>query len=93
VSDAIWVALIASVIGPVVVARLARHGTKREISRELEQRVGTPNGKGNVVEMLERLLTGQTGQDNRLARIEARQIDHEARIRAIEARNPEGDNR
>jgi hypothetical protein len=35
-------------------------------------RIGEPNGEGNVVQMLERILHGQTGQDVRLARLEHR---------------------
>ena len=81
-SDPVMVALIASLIGPGALTVLNRWGTKRE----LERRVGTPNGKGNLVEMCESILAGQAGQDNRLARIESRQMDHESRIRAIEAR-------
>lgn len=55
-------------------------------SARLEDKLGEPNGKGNVVQMLERLLSGQTGQDNRLARIESRQHDHETRLSVVEAR-------
>ncbi len=46
--------------------------------------IGTPNGQGNVVQMLERILAGQTGQDNRLARLEAHQHDHETRLAVVE---------
>ena len=35
--------------------------------RDLRERIGTPNGHGNVVQMMERLLSGQTAQDTRLA--------------------------
>lgn len=80
---AVWVALVGAVVTPVVTSVVARRGTKRE----LEQRVGTPNGHGNVVEMFERLVTGQAGQDNRLAKLERGQLDHEGRIRSIEARH------
>lgn len=38
----------------------------------MAERIGTPNGEGNVVQMLERILRGQTGQDSRLARLEER---------------------
>ncbi len=48
--------------------------------------IGTPNGQGNVVQMLERILAGQTGQDNRLANLEAHQHDHEIRLAGIEGR-------
>lgn len=37
-----------------------------------QQAIGDPNGHGNVVEMMERLLSGQTGQDARLASLESR---------------------
>ena len=35
--------------------------------RDVRERIGTPNGHGNVVQMMERLLSGQTSQDARLA--------------------------
>ena len=35
--------------------------------RDVRERIGTPNGHGNVVQMMERLLSGQTAQDTRLA--------------------------
>lgn len=38
----------------------------------ISRAVGTPNGNGNLVEMMEALLTGQTGQDVRLAKLETR---------------------
>lgn len=83
-SGPVVVAIITSVVGPVVVGLFARRG----FIRELGNRVGDPNGQGTVVQMLERLLDGQTGQDKRLARIESRLLDHEARIRSLESRHP-----
>ncbi len=35
--------------------------------RDVRDRIGNPNGHGNVVQMMERLLSGQTSQDARLA--------------------------
>jgi len=35
--------------------------------RDVRDRIGNPNGHGNVVQMIERLLSGQTAQDTRLA--------------------------
>lgn len=35
--------------------------------RDVRERIGTPNGHGNVVQMMERLLSGKTAQDTRLA--------------------------
>ncbi len=46
--------------------------------------IGTPNGQGNVVQMLERILSGQAGQDRRIARLEERQHNHEVRIATVE---------
>lgn len=60
---------------PVVVAIVALVGTVTTamVTREqVRHRIGTPNGQGNVIEMLERLLAGQTGQDARLASLEHR---------------------
>ena len=79
----VYVALIGAIVTPIVTGALARRGTKRE----LEHRVGTPNGHGNVVEMLTSLLTGQADQDNRIAKLERGHLDHESRIRSIEARH------
>ena len=45
---------------------------KRSAGR-LEKAIGVPNGHGNVVQMVERILLGQIGQDNRLASLEAGQ--------------------
>ena len=35
--------------------------------RDVRERIGTPNGHGSVVQMMERLLSGQTSHDTRLA--------------------------
>ena len=40
--------------------------SRRDV-RDVRERIGTPNGHGNVVQMMERLLSGQTSQDARLA--------------------------
>lgn len=59
----------------IIVAALALAGTVATawITRgEIKSRVGTPNGHGDVVQMAERLLAGQTGQDIRHAKTEAR---------------------
>ena len=53
-------------------------------ARDVRDRIGTPNGQGNVVEMMERLLAGQAGQDNRIARLEASDAAHDERIRKLE---------
>ena len=44
--------------------------------RDVRDRIGNPNGHGNVVQMMERLLSGQTSQDARLAR-------HDSTIAAV----------
>lgn len=40
--------------------------------RQTKDAIGTPNGRGNVIQMMEALLRGQTGQDRRLATLERR---------------------
>lgn len=75
---AVAVALIAAVAS--VVAALIGLATKKST----EDKLGTPNGHGNIVQMMERLLAGQTGQDERLAVIEARQVRQAERLSAIE---------
>lgn len=59
--------------------------------KDVRDRIGTPNGQGNVVEMMERLLAGQTGQDNRIARLEGNDLQrgivqaaHDERIKRLE---------
>ena len=84
----IWAALLVGVIGPTIVALIGL--------REVKRRVGTPNGQGNVIEMLDQLLAGQAIQDGRLVTIEQR-LNHgderftniEGRLTSIERKPPE----
>lgn len=81
----VTVAAIAAVGG--VAAAYAANAARRDVL----DRIGTPNGQGNVVEMMERLLAGQAGQDNRIARLEGNDIQrgivqsaHDERICRLE---------
>ena len=56
------VVAVVGAIGAVTSAHLA-NSTRKDV----QTRIGTPNGHGDVVTMMERLLAGQTGQDARLA--------------------------
>lgn len=63
----------------------------RRIRDDVGKRVGTPNGQGNVVQMLERALQHQGKQDDRmervltrLGRIEAGQKQQDERLAALE---------
>jgi len=65
-----------------------------ESTAGLHERIGTPNGEGNVVQMLTKVLEGQAtflaqqaGQDRRLASLEHRGIDIERRVIALEQRS------
>lgn len=60
---AVVVALITAVVGPLMLAWYT--------TRQLRSRVGTPNGQGTVVQMVERLLAGQVTQDIRIGRLES----------------------
>lgn len=72
-----WAALVGGGFAVVVaLIGVLDHRTRKSI--------GVPNGKGNVVQMLEKILAGQTGQDSRLASIEARQNRFEGRLGKIE---------
>ena len=74
-------ATTAAIIGPLVVALLGTIGTAIKIGLRIRDelaalrqdqahRIGTPNGKGNAIQMLESIVSGQAGQDNRLAKLE-----------------------
>jgi len=67
----VQVALItaASAVALSIVTGVLTLLNKRSASR-VEDKIGDPNGQGNVVQMLERILSGQTGQDHRLAELE-----------------------
>lgn len=64
----IWIALIGA-MSAIAVAWLETRKTKKA--------VGKPNGAGNVVQMLERVLTNQGRHDERLRSIEGRLSDLE----------------
>ncbi|MCB1272265.1 MAG: hypothetical protein KDB31_12630 [Microthrixaceae bacterium] len=78
-SEGIVVAIVMA-LGSVSVALIGLVGIR------MRQTIGTPNGQGNVVEMLERLLEDQAGQDRRLADIETRQNNAEGRLNHIDDR-------
>ena len=78
-SEGIVVAIVMA-LGSVSVALIGLVGIR------MHQTIGTPNGQGNVVEMLERLLEDQAGQDRRLADIETRQNNAEGRLNHIDDR-------
>lgn len=91
---AVLVVSISAVIGPMLLAYQAAR------SRRIEARLGTPNGAGNVSEMLGsihhsvgQLLDGQTGQDVRLAKIETRLARNEGLIVSLETRLDNDDRR
>ena len=69
-----WVVIILAIIGAFgsIGAAYAANTARKDV----RDRIGTPNGQGNVVEMMERLLAGQTGQDTRIARLEGVQVQH-----------------
>jgi hypothetical protein len=73
---------LVAVIGAVAILGAAGFGLmgvwiQRNV-RDTKDAIGTPNGHGNVIEMMERLLSGQTGQDGRLASLEGRMGNVEA---------------
>lgn len=92
----------AAMVGPITVALLAVLGAAIKVGFRIRDelaalradqahRIGTPNGHGNVVEMSEKLLAGQTGQDARIAvlekttnRLEAGQRDQGKRLGVVE---------
>ena len=91
-SDGQWTALGAVIVASIAaVASITTALISLATKKSTEEKIGTPNGQGNLVQMLESslrgqalLLEGQTGQDERLAVIEARQIRQAERLSAIE---------
>lgn len=67
-----------ALVGAVAIVAVAWIG-------KVSSKLGTPNGQGNVVEMLQQLLVGQTGQDTRLADLETGQHVHAIRLDGIDA--------
>lgn len=84
-SEGVIVAIIVSVLGPTVVALLNRHEVRRRIG-DMNDRIGEPNGSGNVVQMLETVIAGQTTQDVRLSGLESRTAAVEQRVGQVEHR-------
>lgn len=84
------------VLAAVVPAALALVADSRRKSAELAatrsqveqaaQAIGEPNGSGNVVQMLESILAGQAGQDNRIARLEGGQHEIRTHVARLEGR-------
>jgi hypothetical protein len=68
---------VVSTIGVVGAAAIGALGESiRRNARATRVAVGQPdNAEGSVVDMLERLIAGQAGQDRRIARLEERQSD------------------
>lgn len=75
---AVIIAAFLAMLGGVAVALINQ--------RKVGDRIGIPNGKGNVVQMLEALLRGQTEQDQRMARIEERLAAGDTHLRRIDGR-------
>lgn len=77
-SEGVTIAVIAA--APATLAAVLAYAT----ALRTKSAVGTPNGSGNVTQMLERLLAGQTGQDVRLAVLERRTNTIDQRLDGIE---------
>lgn len=74
----------AGVLGAAAIGALGE--AIRRQARATREAVGNPNGDGTVVQMLERVLAGQAGQDNRLAKLERGQHDHTVELGRLEGR-------
>lgn len=84
-SDGQWTALGAVIVASIAaLASIVNALISLATKKSTEDKLGTPNGHGNIVQMMERLLAGQTGQDERLAVIEQRQVRQAERLSAIE---------
>lgn len=79
-SDDVLVAIIAA----VGVIGAAGFGFLGVVVQNLRKSIGEPNGHGNLVQMAEKLLAGQAGQDRRLAKLEHGQAEHAQRLDRVE---------
>lgn len=77
--DPIIIAAALAAIPPTMALFLSLGRAKRT-----EAAVGTPNGQGNLAQMMERLLHGQAAQDERLARLENDHNQIHSRIDHVE---------
>lgn len=92
VSDAQWGAIGIVIVGLLAaIASVSSALIGLAAKKSTEEKIGTPNGHGNLVQMLESallgqatLLEGQTGQDARLAVIEQRQTEQAGRLAQVE---------
>lgn len=84
-SEGAFVAIAVAVITAMATVGVAMIQTARRAERKAEEAaaaIGTPDGQGNVVEMLEKILAGQTGQDSRLAQHDQLFANHHGRLTA-----------
>ena len=79
----IIVVAFITMIGGVAVALIQSKKAATE-SRAVSAKIGNPNGKGNVVQMLERLIHGQGAQDEQLKSINTRLDKGDRRFQHIE---------
>lgn len=102
VDSTVQVALISGVCGVLAASIPAAISGRRRDRRtnklaertdEIADRIGDPNGAGNVVQMLSTLLEvsgslqrGQAGQDRRIAALEARQHETVVRVDRLAGR-------
>jgi len=84
VATEVQVAVITTLGGLVVAIVGANSILGKRSSDRLERAVGVPNGQGNLVQMAERILAGQAGQDNRLAKLEAGQAQQAIDLARLE---------
>jgi hypothetical protein len=73
---------VVSTIGVIGAAGIGALGEAiRRNARATRRAVGDPEpGDGSVVDMLERVLASQAGQDRRIARLEERQNDNRRQV-------------
>lgn len=82
---AVIIVALITMVGGVLVAMINNRRVGSKAGEALD-RIGVPNGKGNVVQMLETLLAGQTQQDQRMARIEERLNSGDGHLHRIDDR-------
>lgn len=76
--------LVASSLGTVISLGLIIGYAMKRIREDVMSKLGDPDGRGNISSMMVEMLNGQTGQDDKIGKLEGGQADHGQRLGALE---------